>query len=227
MKQSLGEFPLLNRHTNQEEWATLYRPMDERNVQDFEQRWRPLMEERLATVSSQTEVQAANLQDIHWRWREKHQSRANRFDWDSFAVECDGVTQGLMFIRTFGFARIESQRDRDLIYIDLVSAAPWNRPGFTETPKYKGVGPLLLGAAVSYSINEGMQGRLALHALPQSETWYQMQGMTDLGSDHAHPESLTYFEFAAKDAQDYVAINPDFQFAPLDLRELKVNAIAT
>lgn len=91
-----------------------------------------------------------------------------------------------------------------MIYIDLVSAAPWNRFGFTDTPLYKGVGPLLLGTAVSLSVSEGLNGRLGLHALPQSESWYRNQGMTELGIDTAHPENLVYFEFASADALAYV-----------------------
>jgi len=199
------EFPLLNRQTGKEELATLYTPIADNNVDDFESLWQPPMIARLATIKDHDELQAASLQDIYWKWREKQQARSNRFDWMSFAVECGGETQGLMFVRTVGFARIDSQRNLPLIYIDLISAAPWNRNGFTDTPLYKGVGPLLLGAAISLSVNEGLDGRLGLHALPQSEDWYRQQGMTELGTDTAHPESLVYFEFTSADAQAYVS----------------------
>ena len=109
-----------------------------------------------------------------------------------------------MFVRTFGFARIESQKNLGLVYIDLLSTAPWNRHGFTRTPKYKGVGPLLLGVAVNFSLDEGLEGRLSLHALPQSESWHRSQGLTELGKDPGHPEELVYFEFAQADAKAYV-----------------------
>lgn len=205
MRQSLGDFPLLNRHTGEEEWATLFKPIAESNVVDFETRWRPEMQAKLATLKTHDEVQAANLQDAHWKWREKQQARSSRFDWESFAVECGGETQGLMFVRTVGFARIGSQHNLPLIYIDLISAAPWNRFGFTDSPLYKGVGPLLMGAAISLSFSEGLDGRLGLHALPQSEDWYRAQGMTELGTDTAHPEKLVYFEFTSADARNYVS----------------------
>lgn len=204
MRKLLGEFPLLNRHTGKEEWAVLYTPIADNNVDDFETRWRPEMITRLATLITHDEVEAANLQDTHWKWRKKQQARSNRFDWASFAVECNGETQGLMFVRTVGFARLDSQRNLPLIYIDLVSTAPWNRYGFTDTPLYKGIGPLLLGAAISLSVSEGLDGRLGLHALPQSESWYRDRQMTELGPDKSHPQNLVYFEFTSADALAYV-----------------------
>ena len=80
MKRSLGQFPLLNRQTGEEEWATLFRPMDESNVNDFEQKWQPQMRARLQGMKTNAEVEAANIQDIYWRWREKQRARANRLD---------------------------------------------------------------------------------------------------------------------------------------------------
>ena len=52
------------------------------------------MQAKLATLETHDDVRAANLQDTHWKWREKQQARSNRFDWESFAVECGGETQG-------------------------------------------------------------------------------------------------------------------------------------
>ena len=111
-----------------------------------------------------------------------------------------------MFLRTVGFARESSQLNLPLAYIDLVSVAPWNRPKLTKTPKYKGVGPLLLSAALSFSVNEGLDGRLGLHSLPQSESWYRdVCMMSELGLDTAYPGNLVYFEFTPAQAQAYLA----------------------
>lgn len=199
---------MLNRQTGKEEWATLYVPIADNNVDDFDNEWRPIMDAALAKLTTQSAIEAAQLQDAHWKWREKHQARSNRFDWESFAVECDGLTQGLMFLRTVGFAREPSQKNLPLVYIDLVSVAPWNRPTLTKRPKYKGVGPLLLGAALSFSINEGLDGRLGLHSLPQSEGWYRdICKMSEIGPDTAYPGNLVYFEFTPAQAQAYLTQN--------------------
>ena len=205
MRRSLGEFPLLNRQTGQEEWATLYSPIELTNVEDFERYWQPAMQAKIATFTTPKDIANANLQDACWDWRGKHQARANRFDWESFTVESDGQTQGLMFLRTYGLSRESSQLNLPLIYIDLLSVAPWNRHGFTDTPKYKGIGPLLFGAALSSSISEGFQGRLGLHSLPQSESWYRDRcKMSELGPDKAYPGNLVYFEFTPVQAQAYL-----------------------
>lgn len=199
---------MLNRQTGKEEWATLYTPIASNNVDDFDNEWRPIMDAALAKLTTQSAIEAAQLQDAHWKWREKHKARSNRFDWESFAVECDGLTQGLMFLRTVGFAREPSQKNLPLVYIDLVSVAPWNRPTLTKTPTYKGIGPLLLGAALSFSINEGLDGRLGLHSLPQSESWYRDAcKMSEIGPDTAYPGNLVYFEFTPAQAQAYLTQN--------------------
>ncbi len=204
MRRSLGDWPLKNRHTDGEEWATLYDAIAQNNVDDFETRWKPAMEAKLATLKTQEEVRKANIQDVRWKWGDKYRDRSNRIDFESFAVECGGETQGLMFVKTVAFSKI--QLGYSIAYIDLVSTAPWNRWGFTDNPLYKGVGPLLLSAAVELSISHGFDGRLGLHALPQSEGWYQSQGLTEIGPDTNY-QNLVYFEFTANDAKAYVTSN--------------------
>jgi len=170
VKELLGVYPIKNCHTGEYEDAELYTPIDKQNVDDFETQWRPLLEERIANLSEHEDAASANVQDAHWKWREKTQDRNGRLDFDSFSVECAGVTQGMMFVRSIEFAKEQSQLHQFLTYVDLVSTAPWNRPGFTENRQYKGVGPLLLGTAISFSINQGFEGRIGLHSLPQSES---------------------------------------------------------
>jgi len=205
VKQLLGIFPLRNLHTGEYEDAELYMPIDGQNVEDFETRWRPLLDERKANLAPHETTASANIQDAHWKWREKTATRNNRMDYASFSVECGGTTQGLMFVRTIDFARESSQLNQFLIYVDLVSTAPWNRPGFTDNRLYSGVGPLLLGTAINFSIDQGFDGRIGLHSLPQSESWYRDQcRMTDLGPDANYPNNLCYFEMTAAQAHTYI-----------------------
>ena len=198
MKVLVGTYDLLNRHRKSFEDAYLYSPIVENHISDFETVWVPAFKARLVEAKTQADVEAANAQDHHWKWGKKTQQRQNRLDWNSFAIECDGCTQGLMFVRTLAFAREPSQINQHLIYIDLLATAPWNRHGMTGQPKYKGVGRLLLLAAIDLSVSEGCKGRIGLHSLPQSETWYRdICGMTDLGIDQAYPLGLHYFEMTA------------------------------
>lgn len=205
MKVLIGTYDLLNRHSESFEDAEIYSPIDQNNVSDFETSWKPIFDDCLANANTSADVAAANAQDAHWKWLEKTEQRKGRLDYKSFVVECDAITQGLMFVQTSAFARESSQKNQHLIYIELLATAPWNRYGMTEQPKYKGVGRLLLLAAINLSVEEGFEGRIGLHSLPQSETWYRdICGMADLGIDHAYPPGLRYFEMTPKQVETFL-----------------------
>ena len=114
-------------------------------------------------------------------------------------IECGGQIQGLMLIALGEDCRIESQKGKNLVYVDYLSAAPWNSKATAATPKYKLVGKVLLQAAIEISEDEGFKGRIGLHSLPQSEPWYINCGMTDLGID-ADYQKLRYFEMTPEQA---------------------------
>ena len=209
MSESLGTFLLLNRHTDQFEDATLHRPIGRKHSRDFETLWRPAFKQRLATITTREGVAKAQMQDFHWKWPEKAAATEVRADYDSFAVEAGGVTQGLMLVSLTARARVAGQANAHLLYVELVATAPWNREGFTDRPKYKGIGRLLLAAAISLSVDQEFGGRVGLHALPQSESWYgQVCGMSDLGPDAAH-QGLRYFEMTEGQAEAFVGRNTE------------------
>ena len=203
----LGVFGLKDRRTGAEVPAEIWSTVEDRHVQDFAGRWKPIFDARLAELRRQGEVTAAiaadhNVQDAHWQWARKVAERRESLSWASFAVEAEGVTQGLMFARLDGFAREPSQRNKPLVDIDLLATAPWNRARLVERPQFKGVGQLLLGAAVSLSVHEEFAGRIGLHALPQAESWYRdVCGMTDLGVDST---GMTYFEMTEPQARAFI-----------------------
>lgn len=209
MKQLIGTYDLRDRTSRELEEAQVFCPIGPNNVEDFRTLWRPAFEERLARVKSRDEFAEANLQDMHWNWPGKTEERSDRLDWESFAIECDGQTQGLMFVRTTAFAREPGQEGEDIAYIDLLATAPWNRHGLADRPKYKGVGRILLSAAIEFSLNQEFKGRVGLHSLPQSETWYRdVCGMTDLGIDKEinYPPGLRYFEMTEAQARAFLGL---------------------
>lgn len=207
MSDLIGRYPLRDRRLGQEVEVTLWRSLDERHVRDFRERWKPIFDTRLAELRRQGPVTAAiaaehNLQDAHWEWAQKVEQRREGLAWASFAVEAEGVTQGLMFARMDAFAREPSQRGKPLVDIDLLATAPWNRFRLVPDPQFKGIGRLLLAAAVSLSADEEFAGRVGLHALPQAESWYRdICGMTDLGVDGT---SMRYFEMTEAQARAFV-----------------------
>ncbi|WP_370154132.1 hypothetical protein [Ferrovibrio sp.] len=211
----LGIYDVLNQEIGSFEPAELHSPIGESNVRDYSDHWRPAFEERvrhlrtqgaLASGMSEEGLQAVlgnnDLQDAHWQWAHKVKERASTLEWKSFAVEAGGMTQALMFVRLSGFALEPTQKNLPLAGIDLLATAPWNRRRLAATPKYKGLGRLLMAAAISLSADEEFKGRIGLHALPQAETFYRdVCGMTDLGIDQT---KMRYFEMTESQAMAFL-----------------------
>lgn len=203
MKYLLGEVLLKNRHTGLYEPARVFREIDESNFVDFEANWLPVLKSRRADFTSAQEAAQGNAQDSHWDWIGKALNANQDLAWETFALECDGHTQGLMLVDVTRFARLEPHRGREIAYVELLATAPWNRHLTVENPKYQGVGQILMATAVSLSVELGFEGRVGLHSLPQSESWYRDRaGFTDVEFDHL--KKMRYFEMTATQAAAFI-----------------------
>ena len=218
MTEHVGSVEIFNRHTESYEEGEVYMHLDERHLADFEQEWRPTIRakaleiyqdcigtdgkpDRVALIDGLGQF---NIQDQGWDWRQKIDIYGGRLSKVSFAIECNGKTQGLM-LADLGSRRskIRGEEGLPLVYIDFIAVAPWNRPVLAEEPRYKGVGSVLLVTAISLSIDEEMEGRIGLHSLPQSEGFYaEYCGMTSHGPEG--DEGLHYFEMTADQAHDFL-----------------------
>ena len=87
-------------------------------------------------------------------------------------------------------------------YVEYLEVAPWNRAELGAKPRLRGVGTVLLTAAVALSNGEGFKGRIGLHSLPQADAFYRKIGMTDLGPDAAY-QNLRYFEMTVEQARAF------------------------
>ena len=144
-----------------------------------------------------------SLEHGHWQWGEKVAASAHLLSLPTFALESGGEAQGLMLVQTDGcFGRLPEQKGKPLVYITYLSAAPWNLRAY-GTPRFQGVGQVLLRAAIEKSIELEFKGRIGLHSLPQSESFYQRRGMKGLGRD-ADKENLEYFEMTADAASEFI-----------------------
>ena len=203
MKELLGERILVERSTRAEVFAEVFRELDQRNFDDFENLWRPVLVAGRARVASPEEAAAINVQDSHWEWVDKAVEAQRIMGRDTFAIECAGQTQGLM-LTDVGFGHLPAQRGRELVYVELLATAPWNRRKLVTDPRYKGVGRILVGTAISLSVELGFAGRIGLHSLPQSESWYRdAGGFTDLGLDPV--KQMHLFEMTESDAAAFVS----------------------
>lgn len=203
MKQLVSDVELFDRHTGKFEAARVVREIDDDNFVDFERNWQPMLERRRAEFKNHQNAAGGNVQDSHWDWVGKAKDARRAMGQETFAVECNGHTQGLMLVDLTRFARLDPHRGRELVYIELLATAPWNRYGTVADPKYKGVGRILIASAISLSIHEGFEGRIGLHSLYQAESWYREEaGFTDVEFEHL--KKMRYFEMTAVQAAAFV-----------------------
>jgi GNAT superfamily N-acetyltransferase len=119
----------------------------------------------------------------------------------SFAIVCENDLQGLMLASDFRSARLQAQFGKPIVYVEFVATAPWNRPEVQKPPRYRGVGTVMVAAAVELSWDLGYRGRIGLHSLPAAERFYREScGMTELGKDAAH-QNLMYYEMTDNQAE--------------------------
>jgi hypothetical protein len=152
--------------------------MKERHLQDFEIIWR----ETLLNLGQD---------DAVWNWAmKKRLSLDERFE--AYAIEYDKLTQGLIWLET-QWHRSWLVPDSHLVYVEALAVAPWNRRDLQYPPYLKGTGNALMLFARKRSLALGYQGRVGLHSLPTSETFYHRQNMSDYGED-PEKDNLRYFE---------------------------------
>ena len=172
--------------------AVLCEHIQERHLTDVEEIWSPALRVLLGWAGRQE-------QSSHWDWRAKLRSVRGRRRLRSLAVECEGITQGLMIVDLARRCRLESQRGERLAYVDYIEVAPWNRELWKPHRLFGAVGTVLIRAAIQLSLDEGYSGRIGLHSLQQADKFYRQLGLTDLGCDPAY-DQLRYFEMTSLQA---------------------------
>lgn len=140
--------------------------------------------------------------DSHWDWREKNLSMLGSVH-RLFALLNGEAVEALMRVDLSKPSWIQPSPYTPIVYVDYLAVAPWNRLPIQPQPRFKGLGKVLLGAAVSISAEDGMDGRCGLHSLIQSEGFYKQVGMKDMGIDAA-AHGLRYFEFAPEAARKFL-----------------------
>lgn len=185
--------------------AEIWDAITEQQLKDWEGRWTPALLDGLKRLHKAGVPRHQWPQSKGWNWRRKAQRAEGLLATPGFSVICDGVTQGLMFADCARHrCQIAEQANQHLVYVEFLENAPWNQSELLLTPQYRGVGSLLIRAAIQLSLDEGFKGRLGLHSLPQADEWYARTcEMTDLGLDQSK-ENLRYFEMTPLQAQAFI-----------------------
>lgn len=156
------------------------------HIADFESFWRD-------------QLRQFSQEDKYWDWVFKQRLATTNANYECYAVECEGQTQGLMMLETQWHRSLFYQSQK-LIYIEALSTAPWNRQRVSQPPRFKAVGTALLVFSRLRSLELGYEGRVGLHALPGAESFYEHKNMMRLDADPTDlldpdEEQLTYFEY--------------------------------
>ena len=177
--------------------AEVYRDYPVAELDNIEERWTRAREE--AAIAGLT-AGLVPLEHEHWDWRNKAYG-VEMGQSMLVAVECVGEVQGLMAVlRNPRPAQIGVGQ---VVYVDYVETAPWNLKAMTISPRFFGVGTVLIAEAIRLSLELGLGGRVGLHSLPQAESFYTRCRMTNLGPDQSYYD-LTYFEHSDQQAIDWL-----------------------
>jgi hypothetical protein len=206
MTAAVSPIALLNAISGEPEEAELWDAITEKQLGDWEAEWIPELFKAIQKLHRAGVARVHWPQSRHWNWRQKTQALQGMLAHPGFSIVCNGTTQGMMIVdTTMHRCRVENQKGKDLVYVEYVENAPWNRPELADPPLYRGIGSILIRAAIVLSIEEEFKGRIGLHALPQSNGFYANTcGMTDLGID-ANYHGLRYFEMTPEQAEAFIA----------------------
>jgi hypothetical protein len=165
-------------------------PMSSKHIQDIELLWLPQLKNHNCWDQDL---------DIH-----KYLNHPEIYE--VYVLEYDGIAQGIIILQTNKYhSRLDV--DKNLIYVHLLTVAPWNRAAILGRRNYKGVGTVLLTFAMLHSFNLGFQGRIALNSVKEAEDFYQKMPFFDGGYDlfpagnDGRYVSLKYLEMPEEEAE--------------------------
>lgn len=183
--------------------AELVERVDSMSARKAEDAWLTYIAAARATAAAIGKV-IPKLPHEHWQWHEKVKLTERLLPYPTFGIECEAQMQGMMLLETDGhFARLSTGGRAPLVYVNLVASAPWNLGIVTSEPKFHGVGSTLLAAAIQASVDLGFKGRVGLHSLPTSESWYDKHGIACFGADTSK-QGLKYYEVTPECARDFL-----------------------
>lgn len=142
------------------------------------------------------------IADYHWDWEAIANQAQIGFRRKTFYLTHQHEVQGALHA-LFPKQSI-SLPTSNLVYVDFIAVAPWNRRHFQQMPLFKAVGSALMVHTCNCSFSEGYDGVIGLHSLIQAEPFYQNIGMNGLFND-PQKNNMKYFELPPLEARELVS----------------------
>ncbi|MCK4705190.1 MAG: hypothetical protein KAT90_06915 [Gammaproteobacteria bacterium] len=220
MTTDTSQYVLKNLHSGEYEEAILHHSILDLHINHVIDHWNPLLLKHLDILKKKHKHDTAdfdhyaffidcgkhNIQDAKWDWEKKRNVLSSTIGYCGCALVCNGMTQGLGYFETLQKykSRISTNVVLSIIYVEFIATAPWNRRQI-EKQQYVGVGLTMIYHAINISIDEGLDGRIGLHSLPQSKEFYEIKcGMTDFGPD-VSKDNMHYFEMSNEQAKVFLS----------------------
>ena len=140
--------------------------------------------------------------DHHWQWRKLVGLNHNNLNWEALAIQSSGgFVEGAITYRID--AKSQLSPGNGAVYVDRLATAPRNRPWLVEHPRFKGVGSILVLAAVRHSYLLGLGGRIWLTSLPTERTreFYSRRGFQVIFEER---DGTMHFELPEAEAERWL-----------------------
>lgn len=95
------------------------------HIDDFENLWKE-------------QLRLYGQEDKYWDWLFKKRISLSNYNYESYALEYEGRTQGLLWIETQQH-RSQVEEGQRLVYIEALASAPWNRRATQTVVKVRGI----------------------------------------------------------------------------------------
>ena len=144
-------------------------------------------------------------QSLHWDWFAKSR-QLQLLAVEVFAIDFEKEWQGVTLVDSVTHrCQLDSQRDKNLLYVDYIETAPWNWsvPHIGVVRRFKGLGNILMRRVIQRSFELGFKGRVGLNALPQANDFYGARlGMSCIKATKI--DDLDYFELSEVSALELI-----------------------
>lgn len=217
MTTLIGTYQLYSPADDCDREIQVFSQIDAAHVDHINREWMPILKDQrqLAAIrfkqlgkSNNDEWQRIlgeyGAPDSHWDWEDLAKPGVARTTHRSFSVVTGDEVEAVMVVDLTQRCKIDVQNGEHLVYVENLAVAPWNRDEIQSPRRLGGLGKVMLALAIKLSESEGWKGRVGLHSLPQSESFYEKCNMTRVKNDSTY-EDLWCFEFTPSQAKELLS----------------------